>query len=498
MPDINHMTPDDFRRLGYQMVDRIADYWSTLQRQAESVPVSSVVIPGEIYAKLPASAPEKGEAWDAILADLDRVVMPGITHWQHPSFFGYFSANNSGPSVLAELISAGLGVQGMLWATSPAVTEVEMRVMDWLGRAIGLPEAFLFGETPLASSGGGVIQGTASEAALVAMVAARQRATQGGAAGPLVVYTSTQAHSSIAKSAAVAGIARSTHDPERVRLIDVDNELAMHPDALAREMRADIAAGRVPLLVAATVGTTSTTAVDSIEAIAHELDRLNAPVRPWLHVDAAHAGAALVCPEFRWLSQGVERADSFCFNPHKWLLTNFDCDCFWTRDRAALVSAMSITPEYLRNAASSAGVIDYRDWQVPLGRRFRSLKLWFVLRHYGLEGLRAYIREHVRLAAAFEALVRADDRFEVVTRRTMNLVCIALRAAPGESPDHTNARTKALHHTLNASGTMMVTHTILPNGRYVIRFAISGTYTREEHVVGAWNVVIRQADQRSA
>lgn len=490
-----HMTPEQFRAAGHAMVDRIAAYWEALQTRPGEMPIAASAKPGETFAALHAHPPEKGEAWEAIAADIDRVVMPGITHWQHPAFFGFFSSNISGPSVLAELLSAGLGVQGMLWATSPAATELEMRMMDWLGEAIGLPEVFLFGDSPFSSRGGGVIQGTASEAALVATVAARHRAIAAGAGGAFVVYASTQAHSSITKAAAVAGIARHMDDREHIRLIDVDDDLSMRADVLLREMRADAAAGRTPLLVVATVGTTSTTAIDSIAGIAGAIDALAAASRPWLHVDAAHAGAALVCPEFRPLIAGVERADSFCFNPHKWLLTNFDCDCFWTRDRSAIVNAMSITPEYLRNAASqSGGVIDYRDWQVPLGRRFRSLKLWFVLRHYGLEGLRAHIRAHVRAAAAFEAMVREDARFEVASPRTMNLVCIALRPGKGEPLDAANTRTRALHQRLNASGTMLVTHTVLPNGRYVIRFAISGTFTREEHAARAWENVVRMVE----
>lgn len=493
MAEFEHMTSEQFRAAGYAMIDRIAAYWESLQRDPEGTPIASSVKPGEVFASLPEAAPEAGEAWEAIAGDIDRLIMPGITHWQHPAFFGFFPANNSGPSVLGELLASGLGVQGMLWATSPAATELEMRVLDWLGRAIGLPESFLFGESPFESRGGGVIQGTASEAALVAIVAARGRAASAGAPPDYVVYTSTQAHSSITKSAVVAGVARDMSDRTHVRLVGVDDDLAMRPDALAREIATDLAAGRTPLLVAATVGTTSTTAIDSIREIASALDAALAKhpgsMRPWLHVDAAHAGAALVCPEFRWLIEGIERADSFCFNPHKWLLTNFDCDCFWTRDRAALVNAMSITPEYLRNAASSAGVVDYRDWHVPLGRRFRSLKLWFVLRHFGLRGLRAYIREHVRAAEIFESLVRADDRFEVVTKRTMNLVCIALRGREGEGQSDTNARTRALYQALNARNEMLVTHSVLPNGRYVIRFAIGGSFTREEHARAAWSRV---------
>jgi aromatic-L-amino-acid decarboxylase len=527
------MTPDEFRALGHRMVDWIADYWS----RVESMPVLSRAQPGDVLRALPAHTPERGlgadsrDSWDAVFADIERVILPGVTHWQHPSFFGYFPANISGPSVLGELLSAGLGVQGMLWLTSPACTELETRVLDWLGEAVGLPSDFL----STSASGGGVIQGTASEAALVAMVAARARARRAGAPDDaLVAYCSNQAHSSIIKAAMIAGVARSPDDHAHVRQIDVGPDYAMRPDALARALREDLAAGRTPFFVCATTGTTGVTAIDRIDAIAAAIDDAVAsappssgaasPPRPWLHVDAAHAGAACICPEFRsgpggWL-RGIERAESFCFNPHKWLLVNFDCDCFWTRDRAALTAALSITPEYLRNQASSAGaVIDYRDWQVPLGRRFRALKLWFTLRHYGLEGLRAYVREHVRLAAVFEELVRADDRFEVVAPRTMNLVVFRLRPRAGpvgrphaapEPRAATDARNRALMDALNASGALFLTHTVLPPvvaspgeptprpdlaGALVLRMSIGAVHTQERHVRAAWDA-IRAAAER--
>jgi len=348
-----------------------------------------------------------------------------------------------------------------------------------------------------------VIQGTASEAALAAMVAARRRVlgTPSLREG-LVAYVSTQSHSSILKAAMIAGVATSADDRVHVRHIDVDESFAMRPEALAASMREDRAAGRVPFFVCATVGTTGTTAVDPVEAIVAVIGEFARPDgarrttqeltrRPWLHVDAAHSGAALVCPEFRWMSRGLGHADSFCFNPHKWLLTNFDCDCFWTRSPRELTGAMSVTPEYLRNAASDSGaVVDYRDWHVPLGRRFRSLKLWFVLRHYGAEGLRAHIREHVRLAALFESLVREDARFEVVAPRTVNLVCFRLRALPGESPADTDARNKTLLDALNATGRLFLTHTVIPNPvRLVLRMAIGAVHTREEHVRAAWELI---------
>jgi aromatic-L-amino-acid decarboxylase len=496
-PGIAHMTPEEFRELGHRMVDWIAEYW----RRVEQFPVLSQVEPGDVLAKLPPHAPERGltrtfedsgpasrSDWDAVFRDLEEIILPGVTHWQSPNFFAYFPANASGPGVLGELLSAGLGVQGMLWATSPACTELETRVLDWLAEMIGLPASFMS-----TSDGGGVIQGTASEATLVAMLAARERAREG--ARELVAYASSQAHSSVLKAAMIAGIADGPEDRRHVRLIDVDGGYRMKTDALEREMQADLAAGRQPFFVCATVGTTSSGAVDSIARIASVIEASRVPATPprpfprgegaWLHVDAAHAGAACVCPEFRWMLEGIEAADSIAFNPHKWLLTNFDCNCFWTQDRRAITDALSVTPEYLRNAASESGqVVDYRDWQVPLGRRFRALKLWFVIRHYGIEGLRAHIREHVRLAELFELWVREDDRFEVAAPRSLSLVCFRLR---GDGAD-TDAKNRALMDRINGSGEAYLTHTVL-SGRVVLRLAIGATLTREEHVRKVWKLI---------
>ena len=470
-----------FRALAHRMADLIADYWE----QVERYPVLSKVKPGEILAKLPASAPRQGEHdpanpeafWQAITRDLEQVIMPGLTHWQHPQFYAFFSANVSGPSVLADMLCAGLGVQGMLWATSPACTELEQRVLDWLGEAIGLDERFLFRS---GGEGGGVIAGTASESTLIAMLAARERARRVGGDGPLVVYTSNQAHSSVIKAAMIAGVASGCDDARAVRRIDVDEHCRMRADALALAIREDLAAGRRPFFVSATVGTTGVTAVDPVRAVVEAAHAL--PVSPWVHVDAAHSGAACVCPEMRSMLDGVELVDSFCFNPHKWLLTNFDCGCLWVADRRSVTDAMSITPEYLRNAATESGrVVDYRDWHVPLGRRFRSLKIWFVMRAYGIEGLQAYIREHLRLAAIFESLLREDPRFEIVATRTVNLVCFRPRAGG-------DAAAKALMESVNASGEAYLTHTTLPPthpaapGAVILRAAVSGVLTREHHV----------------
>jgi aromatic-L-amino-acid decarboxylase len=483
------MTPDEFRRLGRQAVDFIADYWE----HVENMPVLCPMAPGAVAAGLPERPPEQGQSWEGVFQDLTQIVLPGLTHWQSPNFFAYFPANGSFPAVIADLISTGLGVQGMLWATSPACTEMETRMLDWLVEMLGLPAEFRSDQ-----SGGGVIHSTASEAVLTALVAARHRlrSRESGARGDApreCVYASTQAHSSVVKAAMIAGLADGPDDRSRIRLIPTDHRHAMRPDLLERAMRADAAAGLAPLMVVATIGTTGSTAIDPVDRIAS----VCAPHGAWLHVDAAFAGSALLCPENRWMARGVEAADSFCFNPHKWMLTSFDCSCFWVRDRGALTSALSITPEYLRNAASQSGrVIDYRDWQIPLGRRFRALKLWMVIRHYGVDGLRAHIREHLRIAAIFERLILDDDRFEICAPRTVSLVCFRLHPRAGESPEQTDARNRRLMDAANASGDLYLTHTSLPTvhddqtagpPRLVLRLAIGATLTREEHVRAAFS-----------
>jgi aromatic-L-amino-acid decarboxylase len=466
------MTPEEFRRQGRAVVDWIADYWAALAG-GSAPPVQSPDPPGSVAERLPAAAPATGEDFGAILADLDTVVLPGMTHWQHPGFFAYFPANTSGPSVLGDLVSAGLGVQGMLWSTGPACTEVEIAMMDWLVGLLGLPERF-----SSAGRGGGVIQDSASSATLVATLAALHRASGGAwrsrgvtGGGPFHVYTSTQGHSSIEKAARIAGLGDGG-----VRLIDVDDAtLAMRPDALRAALAADRAAGATPALVVATVGTTSTAAVDPLPAVGELCREYGA----WLHVDGAYAGAAAVCPEFRGMHAGLELADSYCFDPHKWLLTGFDCDAFWVADRAELVDALTVLPEFLRNAATESGeVIDYRDWQVPLGRRFRALKLWFTLRWYGAEGLRAHVRDSVALAGEFADLVRGDDRFEIVAPPALSLVCFRLR----DADDAANAE---LLRRVNATGDCFLTHTSV-RGRHALRFAVGSPYTRSDHVARAW------------
>ena len=371
--------------------------------------------------------------------------------------------------MLGELLSAGLGVQGMLWATSPACTELETHLMDWLVEMLGLPAHF-----KSSSSGGGVIQDSASSAALCALLAARERATgfqarEQGNPRDLVAYTSTQAHSSIEKAVMIAGIGR-----EKLRLIAVDESLALRPDDLVRQIQADRQAGFTPFFVAATVGTTSSNAMDPLP----EIGRICMEENIWFHVDGAMAGTAALCPEFRHFQNGLEKADSYCFNPHKWMFTNFDCDGFFVADRTALIKTLSVLPEYLRNQATESGaVIDYRDWQVPLGRRFRALKLWFVIRHYGVEGLRHHIRQHVAMAQDFARWVRESDRFELMAPPPLNLVCFRHRAG--------NDFNQALLARLNRTGRLYMTHTVL-NGQYLLRFCVGQTHTEARHVQQAW------------
>ena len=463
-----HMTSDEFRRHGRAAVDWIADYMDRI----ESFPVLSRARPGEIRAQLPADPPAEGEHFDAMLADVDRLILPGITHWQSPNFFAYFPSNNSGPAILGELLSAGLGVQGMLWATSPACTELETHVLDWLVGMLGLPSKFRSEET-----GGGVIQDTASSASLCALLAGRERATgyranEIGTDGRLVAYASSQAHSSIEKAVKVVGLGR-----ENLRLIDVDDRFAMRPDALARRIAEDRRAGKLPCFVCATVGTTSSNAIDPVA----EIGRICRDEGIWLHVDAAMSGTAALCPEFRGMHDGLDLADSYCFNPHKWMFTNFDCDCFWIADREALIRTLSVAPEYLKNQASESGaVFDYRDWHVPLGRRFRALKLWFVIRHYGVEGLRHHVRRHVELAQKFSDWIDASGRFELAAPVPLNLVCF--RHVGG---DEINRR---LLERLNAGGRLYLTHTTL-GGRYTLRLSIGQSRTEERHVSSAWRTI---------
>lgn len=464
------MSPDEFRRHAHAMVDWMADYIDGV----EDRPVMSPAAPGDVAGRLAQAPPDEGEPMEAIFRDFERVVLPGITHWQHPSFFAFFPANSSPPSVLAEMLTAALGAQGMIWQTSPAATELETRVMDWLRQMTGLPDGFT-----------GVIQDTASSATLCALLTARERATgwRGNAEGlnrlgPLNVYCSTEAHSSVEKDVRIAGLGDGN-----LRKIQVDDAFAMVPDALDEAIRADLAAGRTPACVVATLGATGASGFDPLRAVGEVCRRHGV----WLHVDAAWAGSALVLPEQRWMIDGVEHADSFVFNPHKWLFTNFDCSAYFVRDAGALVRTFEILPEYLKTAVG-ARVINYRDWGIPLGRRFRALKLWFVIRSYGIEGLRARIRAHIALAQSMAREVEAEADFELLAPARLALFCFRYRPRGMDDAEALDTLNETLVARLNESGALYLTHTRI-DGAYALRFCVGQTNTRQRHVAAAWRLI---------
>jgi aromatic-L-amino-acid decarboxylase len=473
------MEADVFRRHGHEVIDWVADYLENV----EKYPVLAQVAPGEIKSRLDASPPRHGEAMERILTDFREVILPGVTHWNHPRFFAYFPANNSGPAILGELLSAALGTNGMLWQTCPAATELEEVALDWLRQMLGLPAPWR-----------GVIQDTASTATLCALLCARERLTDfevnrrgfaaGAAGGALRVYVSQEGHSSIEKGAKIAGFGA-----ENVVRVGVDEGYVLDPQDLERRIVADRESGLRPCCIVATCGTTSSTAIDPVAAIAGIAERHGL----YLHVDAALAGSAAILPEKRWILDGVDRADSFVFNPHKWLFTNFDCSAHFIRDSDTLIRVMSILPEYLKTDRDRE-VTNFRDWGIPLGRRFRSLKLWFVLRHYGVEGLRERLREHLRLAAAFARWVEEIADFELMAPVPLNTVCF--RFHPGKddgdglSAEELERINKALMEEVNASGRIYITHTKL-NGRFVLRFCVGQTQTRERHVREGWECLRR-------
>jgi len=437
------MNKDEFRQWGYRFVDWVADYFENVGRY----PVRPALQPGDIKKQLPDEAPQQGEPMEAVFADFQEIIVPGMTHWQHPSWFAYFSANNSPPSVLAELLTAGMGAQCMIWETSPAAAELEEVVLEWLRKLLGLPEGL-----------SGVIQDTASTASLVAMLTAREQATgfeanRRGLKEPLLVYVSEEAHSSVEKGAKIAGFGS-----ENIRKVPTDAAFAMIPEELERALASDKDRGLQPACVVATLGTTSSSAIDPLEPIG----RICRRHKVWLHVDAAYAGNAAILPEKQWIFDGAEFVDSLVFNPHKWMLTNFDCSAYYVKDEGALIRTFEIHPEYLKTGVD-AEVKNYRDWGIQLGRRFRALKLWFVLRSYGVEGIQAMIREHIRLAQLFKEWVEAHGSFEVVAPVPLSLVCFRLNdGRPEEELDRIN---RELLTRLNQTGRLLLTQTNL-KGKY--------------------------------
>ncbi|HUT07445.1 MAG TPA: pyridoxal-dependent decarboxylase [Candidatus Latescibacteria bacterium] len=460
------MKNDDFRLAGHHFVDWIADYFENV----EKFPVLSPLEPGDVKKNIPAVPPARGEAMEGIFRDFERIILPGISHWQHPGWFAYFPANNSPASVLGEFLTAGLGAQCMVWQTSPAAAELEEVVLDWLRQMTGLPENF-----------SGVIQDTASTATLCALLSARERATgfesnDAGLRAPLTVYASEEAHSSVDKGVKIAGFGS-----KNFRRLPTDERFAVIPEKLEEAMTRDRAAGFVPACVVATVGTTSSGAIDPLRAVGEICRKHGA----WFHVDAAWAGTAALLPEKRWILDGVELADSFVFNPHKWMVTNFDCSAYFVKDPATLVRTFEIHPEYLKTGVD-ARVKNYRDWGIQLGRRFRALKLWFVIRSYGVEGLRAMVREHLRLAALVKDWVEGDGRFELLAPVDLGLVCF--RLDDGREESGLNELNRRLLERVNASGRVFLTHTTL-RGKYTIRLVVGQRTTEERHVRGAWDII---------
>ena len=469
--DTGDMDPVSFRREGYRVVDWIAEYFS----HPERYPVLSQVRPGDVRRSLPADPPEQGEAFAHILADFEKLIVPGITHWNHPGFFAYFAITGSAPGILAEFLSAALNAQGMLWRTSPSVTELEEVALGWLRKLMGLPDSFE-----------GVIYDTASISSLHALATAREAAiarvrTAGMAGRPELpryrVYCSDQAHSSIDKAVILLGLG---HDS--LRKIPSDADFRMRPDALEQAIAEDKAAGIVPMAVVATVGTTSTTSVDPVDAIAGICTREGA----WLHVDCAYGGSAAIVPEYRHILDGVERADSMVVNPHKWLFTPFDLSAFYCRRMDLLRQAFSLTPEYLRTTEAGA-VKNLMDTGVQLGRRFRALKLWMIVRYFGADGLRARLVEHIRLARLFAGWVDADPEFERLAPVPFSVVCFRANPPGGRTEAQLEALNQRLLDAMNASGEVFLSHTKL-NGRFTLRLAVGNLRTEERHVARAWEL----------
>ncbi len=452
------------------MVDWMADFYQNI----EDLPVKSGMQPGALLHQLPTAAPEKEETQSAIFADFENLILPGMTHWQHPRFFAYFPANGSLPSLLAEMLTATLGAQCMIWETSPAAAELEQRMMEWLRDLIGLPAHYE-----------GVIQDTASTATLASLLTAREKASgwqirsQGFEGQPVFrVYASADAHSSIDKAVFLSGIGSAN-----LVKIPTDDRFAMDADALAAAIRRDREAGYQPLAVVATFGTTSTTALDPLEAIADICEK----EQIWFHIDAAYGGSALLLPEIRPLAKGMERCDSFVFNPHKWMMVHFDCSAYFVRDKESLLRTFEILPEYLKTG-SRGQVNDYRDWGVPLGRRFRALKLWYVLRSYGVEGIQQKIRDHIAWTQTVEQWIVDNPQFELLAPRTMNLVCF--RWTPAFAPESQwNQLNLALLQSLNASGFLYLSHTKL-GGTYTLRLVFGQTTLEFRHVEEAWNFIL--------
>ncbi|XP_071531630.1 aromatic-L-amino-acid decarboxylase isoform X2 [Panulirus ornatus] len=469
------MDVEEFRAASSQMTDYIIKYFNTIRDRR----VLPEVEPGYLRTLLPSCAPDTPDEWSDIMADIERVIMPGVTHWHSPHFHAYFPTGNSFPAILADMLSDAIGCVGFTWIASPACTELEVVMMDWLGQLLGLPPQFLAAS---GGKGGGVIQGTASEATLVALLSARAKALRllkektpnldPATPSKLVAYTSDQAHSSVERAGLLAGV--------KMRLIKTDKQFSLRGDSLRQAILQDKEQGLIPIFVVGTVGATPACSFDNLR----EIGQVTQEFDLWLHVDAAYAGSAFVCEEFRYLMDGVELAHSFNFNPHKWLLVNFDCSAMWITNASDLVEAFNVDPLYLKHDQQGQ-VPDYRHWQIPLGRRFRSLKLWFVMRMYGKHGLQAHIRKQVALAHQFESYVKEDQRFEIILPVTLGLVCFRLKKD--------NEVNESLLKKLNAGGVIHLVPSKI-NDIYFLRFAVCSRLTESQDVQVAWQEVLKQTE----
>ena len=460
---------EEFRKNAYDFIDWTVEYL----RDIEKYPVKSQVKPKEIYNKLPTKAPETSESIEKIFNDFREIILPGITHWQSPNFYAYFPSNSSNPSLLAEMLMSALGVQNMKWETSPAATELEELVMNWLKQMTGLPESFA-----------GVIQDTASTSALAALITAREKYSdfkinQDGFVNfeNMRVYCSSEAHSSIEKAVKIAGIGKNN-----LVKIKVDADYKMIPSELENAIKADLEKGFNPMCVVAALGTTGSTAIDPLEEISIICQKYNL----WLHVDAAYAGSALILPEYRWMIKGVERADSFVFNPHKWLFTNFDCSAYFMKDKDTLIRTFEILPEYLKTLSDDK-VNNYCDWGIPLGRRFRALKLWFVIRNFGVRGLQEKLRYQISIAQKLANEIEEENDFEILAPVTLNVICFRYKPE-GKSDEEINSINENLLHTVNSTGKIYFTHTKL-SGKYTLRLVIGQTNVTEKHINDAWKLI---------
>jgi aromatic-L-amino-acid/L-tryptophan decarboxylase len=471
------MTPDEFRKHAHELVEWMAGYMENV----EKYPVKSSVKPGDILAKIPDNPPQQPESFDSLMKDFDEIIMPGISHWQNPNFFAYFPANTSPASILAEMIVSTLGAQCMIWETSPAAAELEEKMMIWLRDLICLPPGFE-----------GVIQDSASTATLAAILTAREIKTDFisnndgiGKSVVLRVYCSEQTHSSVEKAVKISGIGR-----KNLVKVSVRDDFSMDPEKLKEAIVRDVKNGDTPCCVVATLGTTGTTSVDPLRAIGEICTEHDV----WLHVDAAMAGTALILPEFQWMLDGKEYIDSFIFNPHKWMFTNFDCTAYFVKDAGALIKTFEILPEYLKTRTRGK-VNDYRDWGVPLGRRFRALKLWSVIRTYGVEGLREKIRNHIGIAQKLAGMITAEADFEILAPVIICVVCFRYTPA-GYEEEQINIFNEKLNHRLNDSGKIYLTHTVL-NGKYTLRMVTAQTNVTIGHVKKAWQLIMDTARKLS-